>query len=216
MSNKQSPNTLGSTPSSAGVNATVGQRRPLSSRVFPYVISAAVIVVLVVIARSVLTPAATAAPATLSTAGGCVATANSPAIPSQCAPNFTLADYKGKMVTLSRYRGHPVLVNFWGVDCTNCAAELPDLKAFAATFAQHGGVVLSVNTWHEAPSYIASYAAAQQVSWPLLPDEQGVTGNRYGVTRTPTNVYVDAHGVIRSVAVGQQSRTQFEQNAKLL
>ncbi len=220
MSDKQTAGKPRSTAGLAGKatsTATKAGQTGLSlNRLIPTVVTVAVIVLLVIVARAVLTPAPVAAPAMLSAGGACVATASSPVVPSQCAPNFTLADYKGKTVSLSRYRGHPVLINFWGVNCTVCAAELPDLKTFATTFAKRGGVVLSVNTWHETPSYIASYAAAKAVSWPLLPDEQSVTGDRYGVTGTPTNVFVDAHGVIRSVTVGQQSLAQFEQNATLL
>jgi outer membrane receptor for ferrienterochelin and colicins len=45
--------------------------------------------------------------------------------------DFTLATLDGsRFVRLSDVRG-PVLVNFWGVDCPPCVAELPLLLAFA-------------------------------------------------------------------------------------
>src|SRR5947207_2437561 len=40
----------------------------------------------------------------------------------QCAPNFTLDNVQGKSVSLSNFRGHPVLIHFWAVGCTTCAA----------------------------------------------------------------------------------------------
>jgi len=220
MSDKQSTGKPGSTTRPVGrarrAGTGAGQTRLSLGRVVPIAVTAGVIVALAVIVRAVLTPAPAAAPATLSTRGNCRATASSPAAPRQCAPPFTLADYRGKTVSLAQYRGHPVLINFWGVDCPTCAGELPSLKIFAAAFVKKGGVVLGVNTWHETPAYIASYAAAKQVPWPLLPDEPSTTGDRYGVTGTPTNVFVDAHGVIRAVVAGPLTVAQFEQNVQLL
>src|SRR5437016_2357669 len=39
------------------------------------------------------------------------------------APDFTLQDLHGKRVSLHTFRGRPVLLHFWAVDCTNCQAE---------------------------------------------------------------------------------------------
>jgi peroxiredoxin len=65
------------------------------------------------------------------------------------ALSFALADIHGRVISLTHYRGHPVLLNFWGVGCDQCALELPDLKRFAGPCTQHGGVVLGVNAWGE-------------------------------------------------------------------
>jgi peroxiredoxin len=141
---------------------------------------------------------------------GCTATSSTAAAVGQCAPSFALADTNGRTVQLTHFRGHPVLLNFWGVGCDQCALELPDLKRFAGTFTRHGGVVLGVNTWGEPPSLIADYARTRGVTWPLLPNPPGDVGSLYGVRGTPTNVFIDRHGVIRAIAVGPQTQAQFQ------
>ncbi len=44
------------------------------------------------------------------------------------APNFTLPMLNGQKVSLSDYRGKPVLLNFWSTDCASCLIEMPDLQ----------------------------------------------------------------------------------------
>src|SRR5436853_4223733 len=49
------------------------------------------------------------------------------------APDFTLAAPNGKKVSLSDYRGKPVMLNFWYASCPGCLAEIPDMhKLYAA------------------------------------------------------------------------------------
>src|SRR5438132_2994132 len=54
-----------------------------------------------------------------------------PRIPEQ-APAFFLPDLQGRPVALESFRGHPLLVNFWGIWCLPCRAELPELERLAA------------------------------------------------------------------------------------
>jgi len=131
-----------------------------------------------------------------------------------CAPTFTLADVQSRAVALAHYRGHPVLINFWGVGCAYCAQELPDLKRFATAFLHRGGIILGVNAWGEPRELIASYARTRGVGWPLLPDGSGAVGSLYAVRGTPTNVFVDRGGMIRAIAVGPLTLSGFQQRAQ--
>jgi peroxiredoxin len=141
-------------------------------------------------------------------AAGCSAQAG------HCAPDFTLTDWQGHRVRLSAYRGRAVVINFFGVPCTYCRQELPALVGFAAAFTRRRGVVLGVDTWGDDPGSVASYARANHIRWTLLPDPPTTVGNLYGVSGTPTNVFVDRHGIIRTITYGPLSRSQFEKYAR--
>lgn len=131
-----------------------------------------------------------------------------------CAPAFALRDTQGHIKTLDAYRGHPILLNFWGVGCTYCRQELPDLKRFAARFLKQRGVILGVNTWGEPAGLIAQYDTTNHIAWPLLPNPSGTIGNLYGVTGTPVNVFIGRRGLIRHVTYGPLTYAQFVANMR--
>ncbi len=87
---------------------------------------------------------------------GAVANASLPS-PAAVPPgwDFTLPTLDGgRFVRLSDATG-PVLVNFWGVDCPPCVAELPLLMAFAR--AHPAWTLLLVGT--DPPAAARSFAA---------------------------------------------------------
>ena len=43
------------------------------------------------------------------------------------APDFTLADLEGNLVSMNQFQGKVVLLNFWGTWCGPCRVEIPDL-----------------------------------------------------------------------------------------
>lgn len=56
------------------------------------------------------------------------------------APDFTLTAPDGQQVTLSSFRGHYVVLDFWASWCPDCRKDLPDIQA-AYTEHQPEGVV---------------------------------------------------------------------------
>lgn len=113
---------------------------------------------------------------------------------------FTLPSQDGqRFISLSELRA-PVLVNFWGVDCPPCVAELPMLGDYAR---QHGDwQVVLVNTDGAAPAqrFLESHALTDIAALTLLRSGLNVSGlmrkagNLHGVL--PYSVAVDSRQAI--------------------
>lgn len=56
----------------------------------------------------------------------------------QAAPDFTLSTVDGKKLTLSKLRGHYVVLDFWASWCPDCRRDIPSMKRMYETFAPKG------------------------------------------------------------------------------
>ncbi len=120
------------------------------------------------------------------------------------APDFTTTTLDGQTVKLSDYRGKVVLLSFWATWCEPCKAEMPD---FQTIYNLYGGdfVVLAVNnTIAEADqAQIGEFVNAHDLTFPILLDETGeINGSLYQVAGYPTNILLDANGVIIKLKQG--------------
>ena len=66
------------------------------------------------------------------------------------APDFTLPTVNGLSVTLSNYRGKPVILNFWGSWCEPCRREKRYLLEVYEERAEAGLEFLTVSRENEA------------------------------------------------------------------
>jgi cytochrome c biogenesis protein CcmG/thiol:disulfide interchange protein DsbE len=113
------------------------------------------------------------------------------------APDFTLKTLDGKSVSLSDYRGTPVVLNFWASWCTPCRKEFPLLRDTVA--ARHGEfAIVGINTQDYIESDGRKFARDQHADWPNGFDESEGVRRGYGVTGLPETFFIDAKGVIRS------------------
>jgi peroxiredoxin len=113
-----------------------------------------------------------------------------------------------------------VLVDFWGITCGPCVAELPEVREAAEHFT---GTDLSIIGLHDSSGtveQVAEFAAKRGISYPLAIDRAsnesgwfGATFAAYGVRGIPSAAVLDRQGKV--VFVGQ-FREAIEKAAALL
>jgi len=97
-------------------------------------------------------------------------------------------------LSLEQLRGHVVLLDFWGVWCSPCRAEMPQLVALHDRLAARGLVVLTVHTPQKA-TLLPAYLAEHRLTLPVAVDT-GETARAYGVDAFPTHILIDAAGYV--------------------
>jgi len=150
-------------------------------------------------------------PAPASVAAACASTGASTGLGSgQCAPTFTLSDLQGQRVSLTDFRGHPVLLHFWAVGCPSCAAEYPDFSRVVAAYAPKGVRVVAVDAWGEAPALVRQWQAGHHLPATLLIDQPQAVVRQYGVQGTPTTLFIDRTGRITARNTGPLAYADFQ------
>ena len=145
---------------------------------------------------------------------GCSAgTGQSPSLGKQ-APDFQLPDLEGQPVSLSSFRGQPVLLNFWASWCAPCRYEMPFLQEIHEewTGKSPSVVVLAVNIG-ESSSKVNEFINMYNLSFPVLLDTKQDIARKYNIRAIPTTFLIDKDGIIQAIKVGAFSnKTEIEKN----
>lgn len=117
----------------------------------------------------------------------------------------TFPDLDGRAETMSRWKGHLVVVNFWATWCAPCVEEMPDLQRVQDEYGARGVSVVGLGI--DAPSALRRFRDEHRLSLPLYAagasgSELGrAMGNRSGAL--PYTVLVDRKGRIVQARLGQ-------------
>lgn len=114
------------------------------------------------------------------------------------APDFELNDLSGNAVKLSSLRGKIVIVNFWGVDCIPCVAEMPYLQSVYTNWSGDAELeILAVNIW-ENLDRVQPHVNTYGYTFKVLIDN-GTVESMYAISQIPTSYFIDTKGIIRKV-----------------
>jgi thiol-disulfide isomerase/thioredoxin len=102
---------------------------------------------------------------------------------------------------LAALRGHPVLLNFWGVSCPPCRREAPLLQQAYERYRAQGLIVLGLDAQGDDGQSVAAFAAERGLTYPMLLGASEVGGAAYGVTDLPVSFLVDRQGIVREASL---------------
>ena len=116
------------------------------------------------------------------------------------APDFTLSSDSGDRVTLSSFRGSPVILYFYPKDDTpGCTAQACGIRDAWGEFSQRGAVVLGVSPDNES-SHV-KFKEKYGLPFTLLADTDHAVADEYGVWVEKTNYGKTYMGIERSTFV---------------
>jgi peroxiredoxin len=116
------------------------------------------------------------------------------------APDFTLPTTVGSEVTLSQFRGVPVVLYLWTTWCQYCIEEL----GYLALVVEEKGsqlTVVAVNIGGEATE-VKQVAGEGGANFIIAIDEGGKLLSAYGMRYLPAAFFIDSQGIIRGKRVG--------------
>lgn len=119
------------------------------------------------------------------------------------APNFTLTTLDGQKVSLSDYRGRPVMLNFWEVNCTGCRDEIPGMeKLYTQWQAGHKNIVILGIDFADTQSNAQQFIRMQGITYSIALDQHSMVRDMYNVEGTPTSFFLNRQGIIANIEIG--------------
>jgi thiol-disulfide isomerase/thioredoxin len=125
--------------------------------------------------------------------------------------NFT--DANGKTVSLSEYRGRPVLVIFWAGWCEYCKKQLSIAQDIESIAERNGAKVLLINrpnSKKETHDEALSTLHSMKVSFVSWFDDDLAAYRAWGLQQIPTSVILDEQGRTAAYAAGVLNAGEYE------
>jgi peroxiredoxin len=121
--------------------------------------------------------------------------------PANAAPDFTLPDLDGNQVSLSSLRGKVVVLEWFNPECPFVRYAHGDgpLRDLAARQTAGGVVWLAINSGARGKQghgvdVNREWREKWKMEYPVLVDDKGAVGKKYGATNTPHMFVIDAKG----------------------
>lgn len=182
------------------------------------IISILNVALLALLWTQLLTPAHNASSGQQSGTGSALGDVNSPLI-GKPAPDFKLAKLNGGSgdLSLSDYKGKPVILNFWASWCDPCNEEAPLLQKTWETRLQKQGVVLIGIDGQEKASDAQAFLRKYNIGYLNVQDKlDGSTGISYGVAGFPETVFIDRNGIVVAKSIAALNEKTLDQELQKL
>lgn len=119
----------------------------------------------------------------------------------QPAPDFELQNLDGQSISLSNFKGKPMLINFWYTGCPPCRKEMPYLQQIYDERQGSELLVLAINVG-ESASAVNGFFQDNNLSFPVVLDTKAVVVRKYNIQFFPTTFFIDKDGIIQEKVIG--------------
>ncbi len=107
----------------------------------------------------------------------------------------------GSDVSITAFRGHPVVLVFWASWCGPCRDEQPDLNSAYAQWSARGVEFLGVDLRDDTKDALA-FQRELKIPYPSIADTQATLAVDYRIPSAPALVFLTAQGKVADVVLG--------------
>ena len=123
------------------------------------------------------------------------------------APEFSLPDLSGQMISLEEHRGSVVILDFWATWCPPCRMSIPELVKLQEKYGETGLVILGLsmdNPRQVTDEKLQAFKEKNNINYIILRANEKVIKNYFKTTSVsiPTMFVIDRKGKIRDKLVG--------------
>jgi len=125
------------------------------------------------------------------------------------APDFTLPDLQGEIVTLSSFKGNFVVIHFATTWCPFCNAEAPHLEQLSQDYKKKGVQVLIVDVKEPVELVQKKLQSRFNFTFPLLLDSDGSVAASYCPPEVQPALARDEVMIASNLLIDTEGKIQF-------
>ncbi len=121
---------------------------------------------------------------------------------------FTAEDITGKPIALDDYKGSPVILRFFLVDCKFCTADTPAFNAYFDKHQPDGLKIVYIN--NDAPNIetVREFAEKLAIRFPVIADPEGRIAAQYNIKAQPLTLMLDPEHRLLAALLGGVSEDE--------
>ena len=118
------------------------------------------------------------------------------------APDFNVKSITGEDLSLVKFRGKIVLLDFWATWCGPCRQEMPNVKRVWEKYRNDNFVIIGISLDKDRRS-LDQYLQSEDITWPQYYERGGrfSVAGQYGVNAIPQSFLIDQDGAVKGVGL---------------
>lgn len=131
-------------------------------------------------------------------------------------PEVALTDDKSAPVSLSTYKGHVVLLDFWATWCTGCKEEIPWFMEFQDKYNKTGLTVVGASLDDDGWKSVKPFLREHKINYRIVLGTME-SAKPFGIAKgMPVSVLIDRAGKIADIHPGMVDKDAFEREIQTL
>jgi peroxiredoxin len=121
---------------------------------------------------------------------------------------FSAVDITGKPIALDDYKGSPVILRFFLVDCKFCTADTPAFNAYFDKHQPNGLKIVYIN--NDAPNIeaVQEFAEKLAIRFSVISDPEGRIAAQYNIKAQPLTLMLDPEHRLLAALLGGVSEDE--------
>ncbi|MBK5273792.1 MAG: TlpA family protein disulfide reductase [Desulfuromonadales bacterium] len=119
----------------------------------------------------------------------------------QAAPDFKLVTTAGQPVSLEKYRGQVLVLDFFATWCKPCRESIPHLVELNRKYGKQGLQVLGMSADEDGEKAVRSFAERLRITYPIALAGESTQAD-FGVRSVPVMFVIDKRGKVAEVFRG--------------
>ena len=110
-------------------------------------------------------------------------------------PDFEGKDMDGQPLSVGKFKGKVVLVDFWATWCGPCVGEIPNMTKAYEKYHDKGFEIIGISLDRDR-NQLDRFLQERKLKWPQHFDEEGMLATRYGINAIPATYLIGKDGKI--------------------